>query len=168
MNIAEILPWATTVGLSAAYLKDLLINTDGIVKSAKSIFKGVSKGDARSLLDELGDNLVICKMIDKGTGDHRELIGKLSTLHHDRLKITEYDFNTLNKKVAVFDPKRDPASLGRLNGKSTEVLVASLYEKIRAVRTRNEAIPPDPMIKRLISNIRTRTEFILNHVGKIY
>jgi hypothetical protein len=110
LNIAEILPWATAVGLSAAYLKDLLSNTDGIVNSAKSLFKGASKGDARSLIDELGDNLVICKMINKGAGDHRELIRKLSTLHHDRLKITDYDFNTLNKKVAAFDPKRDPAS----------------------------------------------------------
>ncbi len=168
MNIAEILPLATAVGLTAAYLKDLLSNTDGIVKSAKSLLKGESKGNARTLIDELGNNLVICKMLNKGAGNHRELIRKLSTSAHDRIKKTDYDFNTLSRKVAAFDPKRDPASLGRLNGKSTEFLVASLYEKIRAVQMRNDAVPPDPMIGRLIANIHTRTEFLLIHIGKAY
>ena len=170
LTLTEALLLANGLGLTVAYVKSLLSDTDGAIKSAKSLFKGkeMSKGDARSLLDELGDNLVICKMINKGRGDHRQLIRRLSTVHHDRLKVTDYDFNTLNRKAAVFDPVRDPVSLSRLNGKSTEFLIASLYEKIRAVRTRNEADPPDPMIKRLIANIRTRADFLLQHVGKVY
>jgi hypothetical protein len=126
-----------------------------------------SKGDSRALIGELKDNLIYLDIVVRDGVDLGEVIEKISTVEYKRLANVGFNFNTLKRgKIAPF-PSLAGTDLASWQGKTTEALVESIYDKLNDLKLRY------PHVKRSekyrwrvrVNNIRKRIWLLLRHVS---
>jgi hypothetical protein len=133
-----------------------------------SAWKKKTKGDARSLIGELKDNLTYLDMVTEDGVELAEIIGKISVTEFKRLSKEGFNFNNLKKdKIANYNSLKG-TELSSWVGKETEDLVESIYDKL------NELIIRYPLVAKnkkyrwniRVNNIRKRVWLLLKHVRK--
>jgi len=125
-----------------------------------------AKGDARSLIGELKDNLSYLDMVAEDGVDLSTVIDKISVSEYKRLAKTGFSFNTLERDKIEKDPSLEGTELSSWIGKETEELVESIYDKI------NDLIIRFPHVSHhknyrwsvRVNNIRKRMWLLLKHV----
>ena len=162
----ELLAYAYLFGTGVQPAVKVLSDVGSWVKSAVPLFKGQKVGDARVLSAEFAHILLLCKLVAEKGIPAGKVVPDMPTAEFDRLLRSEFKFNCMQPKKVVFNPDRDPPSLRRLDGNSTEELIQNVYTKIHAVKTRYAYNPEDPAVKILVANIRRRTELLLRHLTR--
>ena len=125
-----------------------------------------SKGDARSLLSELKQNLIYLDMVLNDKIPLDSIIDKIKTDEYKRLSISGYDFNSLKHKKIPTYPSLKNSALASWSGKSTEELVENIYDKINDLKTRHPLLSNKQNYRWNIrvNNIRIRIWLLLRHV----
>jgi len=125
-----------------------------------------AKGDARSLIDELKDNMTYLKMVARNEIDLGAVIDKISISEYKRLSKEGFGFNTLKgKKIAKYSSLQG-TDLSSWTGKKTEDLVMSIYEKINDLKIRYPLVSKRKNYRWnvRVNNIRKRIWLLLIHV----
>ena len=126
-----------------------------------------SKGDARSLIGELKDNLLYLDMVATDGVPLGDIVEKLSTIEYKRLSKEGYNFNKLKKSKIYKYQSLKGTDLEKWGGKETEELIDSIYEKINEIKIRFPHVGNDKKYRwgvRVI-NIRKRIWLLLKHVS---
>jgi hypothetical protein len=144
-----------------------------VFSSAGSAIKELSawskrtRGNARSLIGELKDNLTYFDMVAEDEIELSKVIGKLSVTEYKRLAKDGFNFNTLKRDKIKKLSSLEGTELSAWVGKETEDLVVSIYDKI------NELIIRYPLVANhkkyrwnvRVNNIRKRIWLLLRHVS---
>jgi hypothetical protein len=103
--------------------------------SAFTGWRAKSKGDARILVEELKENSRYLWLVIDDEVPIDQIVDRLSCSEYDRLTKENFNFNSLqNKKIAIYK-SLDGTTLSAWQGKETGRLVASIYDKIKDIKT---------------------------------
>ena len=94
------------------------------------------KGDARSLVDELKDNMSYLDMVAQDGVELGDVIEKISVSEYKRLSKEGFSFNSLKRGKIKKHPSLEGTDLSSWAGKETEELVESIYDKINELKIR--------------------------------
>ena len=125
-----------------------------------------AKGDSRSLISELKDNVTYLDLVAEDGVELGEVVEKISVTEYKRLAKEGFNFNTLKKgKIAVF-PSLEGTDLASWRGKETEELIDSIYDKINDLKIRYPYVGKNENYRWSvrINNIRKRIWLLLMHV----
>lgn len=124
------------------------------------------KGDARSLIGELKDNMSFLNMVAHNEIELGAVIEKISVLEYKRLSKNGFSFNKLKGKKISNYPSLKGTSLSSYAGKETETLVLSIYEKINDLKIRYPLVSKRKNYRwnMRVNNIRKRIWLLLMHV----
>ena len=136
------------------------------MKSISSWWKK-SKGDSRSLIGELKDNLSYLDMVANDGVDLGEVIEKISVAEFKRLSREGFNFNKLKKSKISKHPSLEGTDLASWGGKETEELIESIYEKINVLKIRFPYVSHNKKYRWgvRVNNIRKRIWLLLRHVS---
>ena len=125
-----------------------------------------SKGDSRSLIGELKDNLTYLDIVADDAVDLGEVIDKISVSAYRRLSSAGFNFNTLKKSRIPAYPSLEGTDLSSWTGKETEDLVVSIYDKINDLKIRYPHVHKNKNYRWnvRVNNIRKRIWLLLMHV----
>lgn len=125
-----------------------------------------SKGDSRALIGELKDNLIYLDIVAKDGIDLGEVIEKLSVTEYKRLANTGFNFNSLKRGKLSVLPSLKGTDLASWQGKQTEELIESIYEKLNDLKLRYPHVKKNSKYRWSIrvNNIRKRIWLLLMHV----
>ena len=154
----------------------MLENVPSILKSIATAYTSLkafsdmrarTRGNARSLVEELKENSRLCWLAIEGEVEPEKIIPKLSHREFDRLNKAGFDFDALKrKKIKNYSQLRD-TDLASFNGKSTSFLVVNIYDKIKSIKTTYKYAPHT--VKRRwkirILNIQKRILLLVKHVS---
>jgi len=104
--------------------------TAGAALQALVNWRKRARGDARAIVMELEDNYTYLKMVAFDGAPLENVINDLSTAQYKRLAHEGYNFNNLKRKKIEGDPSFEGTQMANWAGKSTEVLINSIYKKI--------------------------------------
>ena len=126
-----------------------------------------AKGDSRSLISELRDNLTYLDMVSEDGVDLGDVIAKISISEYKRLDQEGFNFNSLKKGKITKYPSLRESDLASWGGKETEELVKSIYEKINQLKLRYPHVQGHSKYKWSIrvNNNRKRIWLLLKHVS---
>jgi len=147
-----------------AVLKSL--SSAGSAVSELSAWWRNAKGDARSLIGELKDNLIYLDMVAQDGVDLGEVIDKVTTTEYKRLAKAGYNFNVLKKRKVSDYASLEGTDLASWIGKDTEALVESIYDKINELKLRYPHVSKNAGYRWNVRvyNIRKRIWLLLMHV----
>ena len=136
------------------------------VKSITAWWKK-SKGDSRALIGELKENLVYLDMV---TVDHvplGDVIDKISVAEFKRLSKEGFNFNKLKKSRIAHYPSLRATDLQKWQGKETEQLIESIYDKLNDIKIRYPHVAKNKKYRWgvRVNNIRKRIWLLLKHVS---
>ncbi len=142
------------------------LSTAGAASSALTKWWKKARGDSRSLIGELKDNLIYLDLVSNGEVDLADVIEKLSVSEYKRLAKEGFNFNSLKKKKITKYPSLGGTDLASWRARETADLVESIYDKINDLKIRY------PLVKRnkkyrwniRVYNIRKRIWLLLKHV----
>lgn len=125
-----------------------------------------AKGDARSLVGELKENMSYLDMVAVDDVALADVIGKLSVKQYKRLSHAGYNFNALKRGSIAGHPSLKGTELASWAGKETEELVESIYEKINELIIRYPHVASNAKYRWgvRVNNIRKRIWLLLRHV----
>lgn len=125
-----------------------------------------AKGDARSLVGELKENMSYLDLVAVDGVELADVIGKLSVNHYKRLSHAGYSFNALKRGKIAGHPSLKGTELASWAGKDTEELVESIYDKINELIIRYPHVAENTKYRWgvRVNNIRKRTWLLLRHV----
>jgi hypothetical protein len=125
-----------------------------------------AKGDARALIGELRDAMTYLDMVAEDGVALDEVIDKISTAEYARLAKGGYSFNALKRGRIARYASLEGTDLSSWAGKETEVLVESIYEKIRDLKIRYPHVADSSryLWRIRVNNIRKRIWLLLRHV----
>ena len=126
-----------------------------------------SKGNTRSLIGELRDNLTYLDMaMDDGVAID-DVIGKISVAEYKRLSKEGFNFNTLKKTQIASYSSLENTDLASWPGKETALLIESIYQKINDLQIRYPHLKDNPKYRwpTRVQNIRKRIWLLLKHVN---
>ena len=125
-----------------------------------------ARGDSRSLIGELKDNLVYLDIVIDDGVDLGEVIDKISVSSYKRLSAAGFNFNTLKRSRISLYPSLEGTDLSSWAGKETEDLVESIYDKINDLKIRYPLIHANESYRWnvRVNNIRKRIWLLLMHV----
>jgi hypothetical protein len=124
-------------------------------------------GDARALVEELKQNSRILWLVAEREIGLDKVIGDLSTKKYDQLLSDGFNFDSIrNKKIARYKYLQN-TDLASWQGKKTSDLIASIYDKIKDIKT---LYPHAKNSKKLrwhvrVLNIQKRISLLLRHAG---
>jgi hypothetical protein len=125
-----------------------------------------ARGDSRSLIGELKDNLVYLDIVADDGVDLGEVIDKIAVSSYKRLSAAGFNFNTLKRSRISLYPSLQGSDLSSWAGKETEDLVESIYDKINDLKIRYPLIRGNKNYRWnvRVNNIRKRIWLLLMHV----
>ncbi len=124
-----------------------------------------SKGDSRSLLSELKDNLTYFDLIINDNIPINDILDKISCEEFLRLSKEGYNFNSLKDCKIPNYPSLQKTALASWAGKDTEDLVESIYDRIKDLKIRYPLVADKENYRWNIrvNNIRKRIWLLLRH-----
>lgn len=134
--------------------------------NAFSDWRSGTKGDVHALIEELKENSRYCWLVLEQGIDPDTVIPKLSTTEYDRLGKAGFDFNSLKRRNIPNMRSLQGTDLSSWQDKSTEALVANIYDKIKDLKTLHPYLGKRQNIqwKTRIGNIQKRNLLLLKHV----
>lgn len=134
--------------------------------NAFSNWRSGTKGDVHTLIEELKENSRYCWLVLEQNIDAETIIPQLSTKEYDRLGKAGFDFNSLKRRNIPKMRSLQGTDLASWQGKSTEELVANIYDKIKDLKTLHSYLGKKQNIqwKTRIANIQKRNLLLLKHV----
>lgn len=125
-----------------------------------------SKGDSRTLIGELKDNLSYLDMVACDGVLLSDVVEKLSATEYKRLLKEGYNFNKLKKSRIMDYPSLRGSDLESWAGKETEELVVSIYDKVNDIKIRFPHVGNNAKYRWSVrvSNIRKRVWLLLLHI----
>jgi len=149
-------------------LESILPALTGLLSTAKAMasfdaFRKGRKGDIRALIEELKENSRLCFHVINDGVDHRTVISKLTTAEFDRLNRAGFNFNSLQSKKIPVLPGIEKTDLASWPGKTTEVLIENIYDKIKNLKSAHEFTPASSTNRRRLINIHKRVLLLLRH-----
>lgn len=126
-----------------------------------------AKGDSRSLINELKDNMTYLDIVAEDGVELSDVIEKISVTEYKRLAKEGFNFNTLKKgKIAAF-ASLEGTDLASWCGKETEELIESIYDKIADLKIRYPYVQKNDKYRWSVrvNNIRKRIWLLLKHVS---
>ncbi|MYA35340.1 MAG: hypothetical protein F4Y34_01575 [Gammaproteobacteria bacterium] len=126
------------------------------------------KGDSRSLLTELRDNLVHLDMALNYSVDLGSSLSDVSTAEYERLSSEGFNFNIIKRGKIRKRKDLEGTNLGFLVGKSTSELIESIYDKINELKIMYPKLRNSPKFRPTVRarNISERIIFLFSHVRK--
>jgi hypothetical protein len=126
-----------------------------------------SKGDSRSLVAEIKDNLVYLDMVAEDDLELAKVIDKISLDEYRRLSNAGFNFNKLKRSNISKYPSLKGTELASWGGKETEELIVSIYDKIADLKIRYPLVSDRKNYrwKTRVNNIRKRIWLLLRHVS---
>lgn len=112
---------------------DTLASAAETVKVFKGVLKG-TKGDTRALLEEIKENAGLCWLVVEKQIAPEKIIKELSSKEYDRLLRTDFNFNVLKRKTIPAYKEMSNTDLSVFAGKSTEILLINIYDKIKELK----------------------------------
>ena len=156
---------------------NMLENIPGILKSIATTYSGLkafsdmraqTRGDARSLVEELKENSRLCWLVIEEEVEVGKIIPKLTHIEFDRLNKAGFDFDALQrKKIRNYNQLND-TDLASWAGKSTNDLVENIYDKIKNIKTTFTYAPTSDKRrwKIRVLNIQKRILLLVKHVNR--
>lgn len=149
-------------------LESILPALQGVVTSFKAMasfdaFLKGRKGDIRSLVEELKENSRLCFRVVDDDVKPELVIPRFSTAEYDRLNKAGFNFNALKREKIRAFPGLEATDLSSWPGKSTSDLVQNIYDKIKTLRSVNEFVPENPLLRRRIINVHKRVLLLMRH-----
>jgi len=143
------------------------LSASGSAAASITAWRGRSKGDSRSLVGELKDNLLYLDMVATDDIPLGDVIDKLSMTEYKRLSQEGFNFNRLKRAKVANYPSLQGTDLERLIGKETEDLIVSIYEKINELRIKFPYVASSKKYRWgvRVNNIRKRMWLLLKHVS---
>lgn len=125
-----------------------------------------TRGDARSLVEELASNLRYLDLVAADDAALSEIVGKLSTVEYDRLLRKGFGFNSLKRRKIRRMPSLDNTDLASWQGKETEELIFAIYDKLKTLIQKHPYTADNPKYRWgvRVQNIRKRIWLLLRHV----
>ncbi|MCW8889617.1 MAG: hypothetical protein OQL20_03030 [Sedimenticola sp.] len=125
-----------------------------------------SKGDSRALIGELKDNLIYLDIVVKDKVELGEVIDSITVNEYKRLANAGFNFNTLKRTKIASHTALKGTDLASWQGKSTDELVESIYDKLNDLKLRYPHVKSNKKYRwRVrINNIRKRIWLLLMHV----
>ena len=153
----------------------MLENIPAILKSIATTYSGLkafsdmrakTKGDARSLVEELKENSRLCWLVIEEDVEAVKIIPKLSHSEFDRLNKTGFDFDALKRKKIKKYSQLNDTDLANWAGKSTHFLVENIYDKIKNLKTTYKYAPHNEKRrwKARVINIQKRILLLVQHL----
>ena len=153
----------------------MLENVPGILKSIATMYSGLkafsdmrakTRGDARSLVEELKVNSRLCWLVIEEDVGVEKIIPQLSHIEFDRLNKAGFDFDALKRKKIRKYPQIDKSDLASWSGKSTHALIENIYDKIKDLKTTYKYSPHSEKHrwKARIINIQKRILLLVKHL----
>lgn len=153
----------------------MLENIPGILKSIATTYAGLkafsdmrakTKGDARSLVEELKENSRLCWLIIEEDVELKRIIPQLSYSEFDRLNKSGFDFDALKRKKIRKYSQLIHSDLESWAGKSTHSLVENIYDKIKNLKTTYKYSPQSEKRrwKARVINIQKRILLLVKHL----
>jgi len=143
------------------------LSSAGSALSALTAWTKKAKGDSRSLLAELKDNLSYLDMVAEDGVELGAVVDKLSVVEFKRLSREGYNFNALEKqKIAAYDSLKG-TDLSSWSGKSTEALIESIFDKLNDLTIKFPHVAQNSKYRWSVrvDNIRKRIWLLLKHVS---
>jgi hypothetical protein len=142
------------------------ISSVGNAARALAAWRQRTTGDARSLVDELSNNLRYLDLVAEDDVPISEIAGKLSTSEYDRLLREGFRFNSLKRKKIQRMSSLDNTDLASWQGKETEELVFAIYDKFKTLIVKFPYTSHKPKYRWgvRVNNIRKRIWLLLRHV----
>ena len=153
----------------------MLENIPGILKSIATAYSSLkafsdmrakTKGDARSLIEELKENSRLCWLILEEDVEVGKIIPQLSYSEFDRLNKAGFDFDALKRKKIRNYSELTNSDLASWAGKSTDALVENIYDKIKNLKTTYKYAPHSEKRrwKARVINIQKRILLLVKHL----
>ena len=142
-------------------------STAGAAVKALADWGKKARGDSRSLILELRDNLTYLDMVALDGVELGNVVERLSVSEFERLARAGFNFDSLRKKrISNFASLRG-TDLAAWRQKSTGRLTASIYSKIRDLKIRYPHLRDNPKYRWgvRVENIRKRIWLLLKHVS---
>lgn len=95
-------------------------------------WKSKTKGNARSIIEELKENSRYLWLVIEENVPLDSVVSNLCTSEYDRLLKDGFDFNSLKRKNIGNYASLEGTDLSSWQGKETETLVSNIYDKIRS------------------------------------
>ncbi len=142
------------------------LSTAGSASRVLTAWWRKSKGDSRSLISELKDNMTYLDIVAEDGIDLGEVIEKISVTEYKRLAREGFNFNTLKKGKIAAIASLEGTDLASWRGKETEELIESIYDKINDLKIRYPYVRKHDTYRWSvrINNIRKRIWLLLMHV----
>jgi len=125
-----------------------------------------ARGEARSLVSELKDNLSYLDMVAEDDVPLGDVIRKISVSEYKRLEKADYNFATLKRGKIARYASLAGTELSSWAGKGTGELVESIYDKINELKIRYPHVSKNKNYRWnvRVNNIRKRIWLLLKHV----
>lgn len=125
-----------------------------------------SRGDVRSLVGELKDNLSYLDMVAEDNVPLGEVIEKISVAEFKRLAKEGFNFNLIKSGKIAQQEALDKTDLASWRGKTTEELIESIYDKIIDLKIRYPHVQENKGYRwqTRVNNIRKRIWLLFRHV----
>jgi len=126
-----------------------------------------AKGDARSVIGELKDNMSYLEMVADDDVELGDVIEKISVVEYKRLAKEGFNFNTIKGGKITQLPLVEGTDLSSWNGKTTEELIESIYDKIIELKIRYPHVQKNKNYRwnARVINIRKRIWLLFKHVA---
>lgn len=142
------------------------LSSAGSASKAITAWWKKAKGDSRSLINELKDNLIYLDMVAEDGLALESVIDKISVAEYKRLARDGFNFNTLKRGKIENYPSLEGSDLAAWRGKETEDLIESIYDKLNDLKIRYPHVQKSEKYrwKIRVNNIRKRIWLLLRHV----
>lgn len=130
-------------------------------------WKSKTKGNARSVIEELKENSRYLWLVIEEDVPLEKVMSNLSTKEYDRLLKEGFSFNSLkNKKIGKY-VSLDGTDLSSWQGKETENLVSNIYDKIKDLKTKYPLSKNSKKIrwKQRVKNVQKRILLLVKHAN---
>ena len=126
-----------------------------------------AKGDSRSLISEIKENMTYLDIVAEDGVELGDVIEKISVAEYKRLAKEGFNFNTLKKGKIPVLPSLEGTDLASWCGKETEELIESIYDKIGDLKIRYPYVRKNVRYRWSVrvNNIRKRIWLLLIHVN---
>ncbi len=126
-----------------------------------------SRGDIRALVGELKDNLSYLDMVADDDVQLGDVIEKISVTEFKRLAKEGFNFNLIKNSRISLPAQLEKSDLASWNGKTTESLIESIYDKLIDLKIRYPHVQQNTGYRwhTRVNNIRKRIWLLFRHVG---
>lgn len=126
-----------------------------------------AKGDARSVIGELKDNMSYLDMVAEDGVGLGDVIEKISVDEYKRLAKEGFNFNVIKGGKISQQTLLEGTDLLSWNGKTTEELIESIYDKLIELKIRYPHVRQSKHYRwnARVNNIRKRIWLLFKHVG---